>query len=290
MRENYLKGIGMFDVRYKAYDSCDPTTARTIATNYVVKLYKNHGGTWIPGPTLDADGEYFDLKPEDNGYCWAVVTIPSGQAFYVDYVKIKAEDPYISSYIYTDVDGDGTKDFAFQYDMRNHAIPASGYPIIAMQGYILTYDASFTGLNDLANATAIGQTTTTKYYNYYLAFSAAKKGVAIYKVEVRAVTTDETKVRLRKLEIPGIGNLDGSSFERIVTATDIRWTYTLTYNFDNALYLKRMAQDNNEYDMTLQLEYTLANSDDIQIGLYVYYLTAQTEAGATASDTFYAQE
>lgn len=291
-RENYLKGIGTFTCLAKAYDTCVLTTSRTIGTNFNVKLYKNHGGQWIPGPTLDSDGENFELQSIDNGYGWFVWTIPSGQAYYVDYQKIadKTRDPYIVGYQYVDVDGDTVKEFAFQYDFKNHAIPASGYPEVTMTGYLITYDSSFTGINDLSNSTGISTTTTTKYYDYYLAFSDVNKGVAIYQAEVKAQTTDITRVRFKYLEIPGLGNLPASSFSFYKTSSELIWTKTFSSNFDNALYLTYKTGQNNRFDTQLTIEYTLQDGDDILITITFYYLVAQTEAGASTSDTFYAQE
>jgi hypothetical protein len=230
------------------------------------------------------------LTPEDGGYLWVVMKIPSGQTKYVDYQKIMEMNQYVTQYLYTDIDGDGTKDFAFRYDMKGHAIPNSGYPSITFMGFLLKYDATFTGFNNLGNDAGIGSTTQTKFYSYYLSFSASKQGIAIWKVEVKVNTTDETKVRLKKLEVPGLGYLDVSAFDTVYTSTEIRWTYTISKNFDGALYLKHATNANNRYEMTLSLEYTLVHPDDILVTTTVYYLIAQTEAGKTASDYFEALE
>lgn len=287
MHEDYRNGIGRWNVYETVTDSLDPATARTSGTNYKCYWYSRQGTTWIYHET--GNNKYVTLTPSDGGYLWIVITIPSAQAFYCDYLKIVNTNQYIEDYLYTDVDGDGVKEFAFKYNMKGLAIPNSGYPSITFLGFILTYDSSFTGLNDLANATAIGGSTVTKFYSYYLSFNAATKGVAVYKVEVKITSTDETKVRLKKLNIPGLGYIDGSAFEKTVTASDYRYSYKITTNFDGALYLKYPTNTQNRFDMTLGLEYTLTSGDDILITLTVSILVAQTEAGTTTSDTFYAQ-
>jgi hypothetical protein len=287
-KANYKLGIGRFNLLESFVDSQDIGTARTSGTNYQVLWYSRQGLNWIYHDT--GNDKYATLTPADNGYLWIVVKIPSGQAFYVDYQKIMTNNQYCRTYLYQDMDEDGDKEFCFQYDMQDHPIPNSGYPAISFKGFIITYDSSFTGLNDLANETAIGTSTVIKYKSYYLAFSAAKRGVAIYKIEFKITTTDETKIRLDKLEVPGLGYLDGSAFTQTFTASDIRYTYTVTTNFDNAIYLTHGANANNEYDMTLAIECTLASADDILCTLTVYYLVGQTEAGTSTNDTFYAQE
>ena len=203
-RQNYEQGIGTYNVRTSAHCSLDMATSYTVGTECKVYWYKRHGTEWINVAT--GDNKYVSLKPEDNGYLWVVVKIPSGQNYYVDYQKIISSNaPDVDMYLYTDVDGDLVKEFAFRYDVRGVAIPSSGYPVVWFYVFLLPYDTSFTGLNDLSNDTGIGGSTTTKYYDYYLSFSASKKAVAIYKVELRIGTTDETKFEFKRLEIPGIG-------------------------------------------------------------------------------------
>jgi len=286
-KEDYLKGIGRWNVFETVVDSLDIATVRTSATNYKLYWYARHGGDWMYLET--GNNKYVDLQTDDGGYLWIVITIPSAQAFYVDYLEIMRKNSYITQYQYIDVDNDGAKEFAFCYDMHGHQIPNSGYPGITFKGFLLTYDASFTGFNDLGNITAIGGTTQTKFQAYYLEFSATKLGIAIYKVEVKITTTDETKVRLKKLNVPGLGYLDGSQFVKTPTGSDIRYTHTISNTFDGALYLKHPANAQNRYDATLGLEFTLVSGDDILITVTFFYLKAQTEAGVSASDTFYAQ-
>lgn len=286
-KANYALGIGRWNVYETCVDSLDITKVQTSATNYTIYWYTRQGVNWLYHET--GNNKYVTLTPEDGGTLWAVITIPSGQAKYVDYQKICQMNQYVKQSLYTDVDGDGVKDFAFAYDMRGHSIPNSGYPSITFLSFLLSYDGSFTGINDLSNATAIGGTTTTKFYSYYLSFSAARKAVAIWKVEIKIGTTDETKIRLKKVEVPGLGFIDVSQFDPVYTASDIRWVYTVSRNFDGALYLEYGANQANRFDMTLSLEYTLTGGDDILVTTTVYYLVAQTEAGTSTSDSFYAQ-
>jgi len=290
-RERWLKGEGMFEFYNSWKNSLAPATDLT--TNELdVLLFTRYGGEWIAGPQLQGStATKFEMKPEYGGFIWFLVQQhDSSDAYYIDYNKIVASDPYVVDYMYTDADEDNVKEFMFKYDMKGHSIPNSGYPAVWFYAYALPYDSSFTGLNDIANETAIGTTTTTKYKDYYLSFSAAAKAVAIYKVEVKVTTTDQTKIRLKHLEIPTLGNVPKSSFVETITASDIRWTYTFTSEFDGALYIQHATGANNRYDMQLELEFTLASSDDILVTLTVYYLIGPSEAGTSTSDTFYAQE
>lgn len=291
-KENYAKGIGRWNVYETVSDSLDPAVTRTSATNYKLYWYTRQGTTWIYHET--GNNKYVSLTPADTGYLWVVVTIPSAQAFYVDYPKIVSTNQYIDQYMYTDVDGDGVKEFAFRYDMKGHAIPNSGYPSITFLGFILTYEASFPGIThwnstSLGNSTSIGTTTVSKFYSYYFTFATAKSAIGIYKVEFKINGTDITKARLKKFNVPSLGFIDGSLFTQTITGTDILWTYEITRSFDGALYVKYPANSNNRFDLTEEVEWTLGATDHITCTTTIYYLVAQTEAGASATHTFYAK-
>jgi len=291
MRSNYLNGVGQFEMNTKIYDSLVVATAYTVGTDANIYYYHFLQGRWILGVTASAGTDLFDAKPEDNGFMWVVV-VPTANAYYIDYQKIMANDPYIVNYQYVDVDGTGVRHFAFQYDLKNHAIPASGYPIISFTAHLLAYAAPAFGSGFGANQSVGVATLIQKYFNWYLTGTAGK-AAAIYKVELIAGNstvpcTDLTKVALKKLEIPGLGYLDGSQFSQTFTTQDIRWTYTATTNFDHAIYLKLLANANNRFDMNGQLEFLLGTTAAIPITLTVYYLTAPSGSGASISQTFYA--
>jgi hypothetical protein len=292
MRANYLNGIGMFQMNTKIYNSLVAATAYTVGTQQNIYYYHFLQGRWILGVTASAGTDLFDAKPEDNGYMWIVVA-PTTWKFYVNYQKIMQSDPYIVSYQFVDVDGTGQKRFAFQYDLKNHAIPSSGYPIISFVSYATAYcPPVFADALDGVNTTAIGGFLTQRYFAWFLNLTESN-GTAIYKVELIAGNAtvpciDLTQVSLKKLQIPGLGYLDGSQFEQSFTTQDIRWTYTATNNLDHAVYLGLLANSNNRFDMNGQLEFLLGATTEIPITLNIYYLTAPTGSGATITETFYA--
>jgi hypothetical protein len=292
MRSNYLNGVGQFQMNTKIYNTLVAATSYTVATQQNIYYYHFLQGRWSLGVTASAGTDLFDAKPEDNGYMWVVV-VPTTWKFYVDYQKIMQNDPYIVSYQYVDVDGTGTKRFAFQYNLKNHAIPSSGYPIISFVSYATAYcPPDFADALDGVNTTAIGATLTQRYFNWYLNLTE-NNGTALYKVELIAGNatvpiTDLTIVSLKKLQIPGLGYLDGSQFTQTFTTQDIRWTYTASNSLDHAIYLGLLANQNNRFDMNGQLEFLLGATAAVPITLNIYYLTAPTGSGASITETFYA--
>lgn len=293
MKEDYLNGIGKYQLDVKAFDSLDPGTPRTLATNLDVFFYHFVGGQWSPdsGAYDPAATNYYTSKPADNGIAYVVVKAKSAQAFYVDYQKMQQGDSYIMGHQYVDVDMDGQRDFVFQYNLKNHQIPSSGYPVISFVVDLITYDGSFTGVANLSNITGVGTSTNTTYFEWYLSFSAEKKGIAIYKIVLDINATSETQMRFKNMQIPGLGTLDKSQFTYdAVSDTEMKYSYTISNNFDGALYLSRLPQSSNKYYMTTQIDWTMASSAASGVKLTVYYLIAPTEAGASKFDDFYANE
>jgi hypothetical protein len=292
MRSNYLNGVGQFEMNTKLYDSLVPATPHTIVTDANIYYYHFSQGHWVLGVVASVGVDLFDAKPEDNGYMWVVVA-PTTNAYYIDYQKIMQNDPYIISYQYIDVFGTGVKNFAFQYDLKNHAIPASGYPVISFTADLIAYAApTFGDSLKNVNLTKIGAGINETYINWYLK-GTANKGAAIYRIELTAgnstkTCTDLTKIVLKKLQIPGLGYLDGSQFQQSFTSVDIRWTYTATTNLDHAIYLTLLSNVNNRFDMNGQLEFLLGTTTAIPITLTIYYLTAPSGSGASISESFYA--
>jgi len=151
--------------------------------------------------------------------------------------------------------------------------------------YILTYDASFSipSGGQPADITAIGTSTVTKYLKWYGEVSAEKKSLALYKVVLSVNTSDISKFTLKKINIPGIGYLDGSSFTQDVLTSSTKWTYTVSNNIlYGADYLNRPVNDPNEFKFTVALEMNLATDETFLATLTLYELTA---GEASISDT-----
>lgn len=279
-KEDYYKGIGTYQLSCKAWDSADSTTTRTIATNLNVRWY-HFTGTWVPETTYDpAVTNYFVAKPTDNGYAWIAVECPTAQVFYVDYNLIKQSDPYVVGYQFVDVDQDQRKEFVFQYDLKNHAVPNSGYPVLSFTSYLQTADAAPTGWTVPANVTGAGHALITSYCDLYAALSAEKKSVALYKFVISLNNTDITRARLVTCMIPGLGTVDGSAFTQDIGDTTIKWTYIASSNHNGADYIMRTTGSNNKFYFTQQWELLPAAGESLEFDFYGYYLTS-IESGAS---------
>ena len=78
-----------------AFDSLDIATTRTIGTNVNVYWYAVRSGSRV----LFGSGDAVDINVEeqDRNVIYAVVSVPSGQNYYVDYQKIQAINSRVQS-------------------------------------------------------------------------------------------------------------------------------------------------------------------------------------------------
>jgi hypothetical protein len=300
-REKLAAGIGTFQAQITGEDSADPNQARACASAFDLNiytwsgLYDQYGKkkysrelTALAAPT--ATQNLLQMRAEMGGYVYVAVKQKTGQAFYVDYAKI-LEDRYIEGYEFFDIDLDSADEFVFKYNMRNHYIPNSGFPVITFKTYLMTYDGSFPGITAFANVTSISTLRIDKIIKWYYTISATKLYIGIYSIEVTIGTTDLTKVSLKTMEIAGRGTLPATSFHKWQTASDIRYTITFSESsYDGALYQGLMVNGDNEFDLKATVTCVLVHPDDIPITVTVYYLTAPVMAGASDASTTYLQE
>lgn len=281
--EKYKRGVGVFSAQMDCYNSLAPTTALTHATNFDLLWYTKRGTSWVYHGT--GDNINIDMTPEDNGILYIVVQIKTSQNYYVDYQKIEEMNSYVTGHTFEDVDGDTKREFVFSYDMRDHSIPGSGYPEITFHCHCYAYDNSFTGLNNLADLTSVGATTTTKFQEWYLSFATAQaqSAVALQKIEYKVTQTDESKVVLKQLKVPGRGYLHASNFVYAKTASYYTWTYTYSDTFDGAYYLEYPLNALNKFETTARIEPTLG-ATNVTTTLTVYYFTAQTMVPTSTTD------
>ncbi|MBC8223708.1 hypothetical protein H8E65_03905 [Candidatus Bathyarchaeota archaeon] len=267
-----------------AWDSLDISTARTVGTNINVLWFRYSGG-WIK--LASGNAADLTLGKNDNNNVYLAAQFPSSPAHFVDYQKILAMNPHLSWYGYMDITGDDIEEFIFKVNVAGstYASATGKWNMPLVNIYLLTYDSSFAipSGGQPADVTAVGEATTTKYAKWYAEIATEKQAAAIYKVTLVANTTDISKVTLKKMNIPGIGYLDGSSFSQDVLSDQIKWTYTIS---NNVLYgcnlIERPVNSPNEHQFTTALEFNLATNDVIQMTLAIYQLTA---GEASVSDT-----
>jgi hypothetical protein len=258
------------------YDSLDITQTRAITTTYTVTWYAYRNGQYV----LLGSGTAADLNiiAADQNTVHAIVAIPSGQYYYVDFAKMQAMNSRITNVQFKDITGDGVKELVFTVDLTNipYATSTGKYIMPTLNVYLLTFDGTTSASSTLTMNSAvssIGTTQVTKFLQNYLTISAEKKAIAISKIVITANTSDISKVELLKQNVPNIGYVDGSSFSQNVQTSQIQWTYTINTVLFGADYVTRPVNTLNYFDFTTALKFSLASSDKILITVDVYYLT-----------------
>jgi len=274
---SYIAGVVTSDTA--AYDSLDVAQTRTIGTDVKVLWYAYRSGWQLLGSGDAAD---LSVTKDDMNIIYAVVSGTS--SYYVDCSKTSSMNSRAKNVEYKDIDGDNTKEFVYRLDISDipFATGTGKYVMPCFNVYALTYDSG-AAISSPDNI-ACGTSKVTKYIEWYTTISAEKKGLAVYKVVLKVNSTDISKFKLQRLNIPGPGNLDGSSFTQDVLSTETKWTYQISQNLYGADYVKRPVGTLNKFEFTTTLEIDLDTGDVLNWTLYVYYLTA-SEGSASLSDS-----
>jgi len=269
-----------------AFDSLDIATSRTVGTDVKVYWYALRGGNWV----LLGSGDAADInvQEEDRNLVYVVTAIPSDKYFYVDYQKILSMNDRAQAVEYKDIDGDNVEEYVFKLNVAD--IPfASGtgkYSLPSFNVYLLSYDSSFAWptAGKPSDISSVGTAKVTKYIEWYVSLSAEKKALALAEVELKVNTSDTSKVTLKKLNIPGIGYLDGSSFSQSVLSSEIKWTYKISSLLYGANYIKLPVNTLNKFEFTTTIEVDLETGDKLNFTLTFRYFD-NTESLKSASDS-----
>jgi len=257
---------GLLDVKQKCFDSFDVATSYTHGTHYNCYWFVNRGG-WIQ---LGSGDLTIEVTPDDYGYIYAMVSIPSGQNYYVDYKTIPQKNSRVKTVTYEDITGDGNKDFVFKIWVGDVPVPSSGNPTIYFYPYIAAYQKP--SINSPSDISGIGTGAQTKFIEWYLSFANTKKAWIITKVEIKYNSTDETKIDLKNVNIPGIGYVSGSQFTMEETATHTKYTYTIGNDLSNGLWLRYGTNQLNKFPFDTKIVTHLASNDVLDLTITIYGL------------------
>jgi hypothetical protein len=273
--------VGMFDMHTKGYNTLDVSTTYTTGTSGAYNLYwYAFRGGWI---LLGTNDQTVELTEFDGGYLYAVPKIASGQSIYVDWSETKAKNPRVESVSYEDVDNDGYKDFVFKINMGNIPKPTTGNPSLYFYPYFLAYEKPT--ISTPSDLTGLGTSKVTKYVEWYVYFTNAKKAFAITKIELVVNTTDTTKVTIKSVAVPGMGSISGDMFGSPLKGTNtLTWSYQIGSNLYNAHYITYPANVLNKFYFTNELDIDLDTGDVLSYTITIYGLNVDGSL-TTLTDT-----
>jgi hypothetical protein len=267
---------GTFSLIDKGRNSLDSSGSLTTGTNYDSSWYAYRGGNWVFLGAGSGSGVNIESIAEDDGYLWLLVEEKSSQYYYADTTMTLSKNTYMTDYRWVDADGDTDREFIYKCSLWNIPKPASGYPSRTFYPYFLAESGQGTAANALqwqtqpSDISSIGTSTTTKYIGWETKLTAEKRAVGIYKIVIEVNSTSTTKWEIDKVNVPGVGYLDGSLFDEVVLTSKTQYTYKIGTDFDDIVYWKVPSGTNNKFDNTVAVKFTLSSGDVLQFTLYVY--------------------
>lgn len=259
---------GILTSSVAAYDTMNPATTRTLGSDVSVYWYAYRNGWVLLGTGTGTD---LNILSSDNNVIYAVLS-PSS-SYYVDYTKIQQMNTRVQSVDYRDITGSGTQQFVFRLNIGDspYASGTGKYNMPLFTVYLLTYDTGHAISNPSA-ITSIGNTTVTKFLAWYTTMGTSLKGIGISKIVLIVNSSDTTKAVIKTVNVPGLGNLAGSSFDQNIQTSQVVYTYKVSSILYGADYIQLPTNALNKFDFTTQIQFHLTSGDVLQWTLYIYYL------------------
>ena len=172
-------------------DAEDPATSRTDDTNADTVYYKR-----------TADGEFRKLASstsnsatvtvdEDLKTVWAEITVPSGQAFYVDSNAIASSHSRVGTPIWADPNLDNKNSYVFPIDITGISTPdPNNTPEFQLMIDLWT-DGTLT-IDSPADQSAVGQGKVKNTIKWSADMTAEKTGEAVTEIKITLNQTDST--------------------------------------------------------------------------------------------------
>lgn len=267
---------GTFTLTVAGRDSLDASSSATAGTDFTSSFYAYRSGTWVFLGSEDGTGTNIESDPEDDGYIWLLVEEISSKYYYADTAMTLSKNTYITDYKWVDADGDTDKEFLYKISLWNIPEPASGYPSRTFYPYFLAESGQGTAANALqwetqpSDISSVGTSTTTKYIKWETKLTAEKRAVGIYKIEIVVNDTDTTKWEIDKVNVPGVGYLDGSQFQEDVRTSDTKYQYIIGSDFDDITYWKVQSGTSNSFDNQVAVKCTFGSGEAYTFTLYIY--------------------
>ena len=281
---------GTFTITVAGRDSLDSSGSLTAGTDFTSSIYAFRQGGWVFLGASSGSGTNIESLPQDDGYIWVLCEEASTKYWYSDKVTTQSMNYYCKGYQWADADKDTTKEFLYKFSLWNIPEPASGYPSRTFYPYFIKEGGQGTAANlvqwdtqptDVEN---LGTGPDNVYVSWATKTSAQKRGACVYKVAVKFNSSDTTKFTVKKVNIPGVGYVDGSLFTEDLDTVNSYATYTYQFgtDFDTASYWTVAGGANNKFDNTVWIEFNLS-SGSIGVTLYIYELD-YARTGVSDSD------
>jgi hypothetical protein len=251
--------ISFFDLRVRGYDSLNMYSNPKEGADYHCFWFAKQGDGWR---LLGKGDTTIEFSPDE--YVYAFVQTPKN---FVDIEETKAQNPRVNGFIYGDLDGDCNIEYAFRLNLKDIAKPVSGNPTLYFYPYLLSYETPSIDSPSSVNGTG------NVYIDWQLRLEE-KKAFAVSKVVFQVNTANSSKLKLARLNIPGVGYLSAVDF-----GTPINNSYILTwiYPVSEAIYFKNGGNDTAIYKFTTMVESHLAHGESVNATIIVHVAAPNSE-------------
>jgi len=252
--------ISFFDLRVRGYDSLNMYSNPKEGVDYHCYWFAKQGDGWR---LLGKGDTTIEFSPDEYVYAF-VQTLNN---FYVDVEETKAQNPRVNGFVYGDLDGDCNIEYAFRISLKDVDKPASGNPTVYFYPYLLSHETP--RINSPSNVNGTGNL----YIDWQLSL-AEKKAFTVWKVEFQIDTANSNRLKLARLNIPGVGYLSAVDFE-----APINNSYTLTwiYLVSEAIYFKNGGNDTATYKFTTMVESHLTPCESVNATIIVHVAAPNSE-------------
>jgi len=234
-----------FNLRVRGFDSQNIYSSLKEGENYTCLWAVKRGSGWL---ILGKGDTSVEVSGEDEAYVYAL--IKGSPSYYVDVEATKTNNPKVfESVLYGDLIGDRVNEYAFRLNLTGLTKPASGNTTFYFYPYFLSYQKP--RINSPGDVNGTG----TKYIEWKLSLDA-EKAFAITKVEFQVNTVDASKIKLVRLNVPGVGYLDLGSPSNSSNA--LTWTYTAGEDPFKVIYVKNGDNTTRNYSFTVMVESQLS--------------------------------
>lgn len=216
------------------YDHFNPGTTYTAGTNFNVLWDAFTNGAY---QQIGSNTQSISIQPVYGGTIYAVVTIPSGQSYYVDPALTQQRNsPTVASWTYGSIANNGVNNYIFK--LTNLPVTPVGSGSNSPLDFYPYFVASATQtLNTPSAITSVGTSTATDFVQWQSTVPSGTPDVAseITEIQVTVNTTNAAVFQLNSVNDPATWNAQGSISSGLIQGSQFTpqqgtSSYTYTYN------------------------------------------------------------
>ena len=216
------------------YDHFNPGTSYTAGTNFNTLWDAYVNGAY---QEIGSNTQAITIQPSYGGTIDAVVTVPSGQSYYVDAALTQQRNtPVVQSWTYTSVANNGVNNYVFK--LSNLPVTPVGSGSNSPLDFYPYFIASATlSLNSPSAITSVGNSTATQFIQWQGTFPSGTPNVGDEITEIQATvnSTNAAVFQLNSINDPATWSNSGAITAGLVQGSQFNpqqgsTTYVYTHN------------------------------------------------------------